>query len=137
MKQIQFYIFFLLLVSSFFKIAAQQLSYEPKNPAFGGDTFNYQWLLNSANAQNSISDPNETQREERTELERFTESLNRQLIGQVSRSLLSNQIGDEGLRPGKFSFGDFEVEVFDSDEGLVVEILDINTGEQTQVIVPN
>ena len=32
----------------------QQLTYEPINPAFGGDTFNYQWLLSSANAQNSF-----------------------------------------------------------------------------------
>jgi len=31
---------------------AQQMVYKPMNPAFGGDGYNYQWLLSSANAQN-------------------------------------------------------------------------------------
>ena len=37
----------------------QQLTYTPKNPNFGGNTFNYSWLLSSAEAQNSFTDPNE------------------------------------------------------------------------------
>ena len=35
---------------------AQDLVYKPKNPAFGGDTFNYQWLLSSAESQNKLKD---------------------------------------------------------------------------------
>ena len=31
---------------------SQDLVYKPKNPAFGGDTFNYNWLLSSAESQN-------------------------------------------------------------------------------------
>ena len=35
---------------------AQDFVYKPVNPAFGGDTFNYNWLLSSANAQNQYED---------------------------------------------------------------------------------
>ncbi|RDK84725.1 curli production assembly/transport component CsgF [Marinirhabdus gelatinilytica] len=103
---------------------------------FGGDTFNYQQLLASANAQNSFTDPNAVDRDG-SELEQFSESLNRQLLGQFSRILFGNQFGDGGLQPGTFTLGDLSLEIFESAEGLVIEILDITTGEQTQIIVPN
>lgn len=116
----------------------QQLTYEPKNPNFGGDTFNYQWLLSSANAQNSFKDPE--QRESLygsgSELEQFASNLNRQLLNQISRGLYASQLG-EGLETGTYNFGSLALEVYESNEGLVINILDTNTGEQTQIIVPN
>lgn len=120
-----------------FSIQAQQLVYTPKNPAFGGNTFNYQWLLSSAEAQKSFKAPAGEGRERLTELERFTQSLNSQLLGQVSRRLFTQQFGEGDLRPGTFTFGSLALDVFESDEGLVINILDTNTGEQTQIIVPN
>ena len=33
--------------------------YKARNPNFGGDSFNYQWLLNSADSQNLYKDPND------------------------------------------------------------------------------
>lgn len=115
---------------------SQQLTYKPINPAFGGDTFNYQWLLSSANAQNDFKEEG-LNRDEESDLKDFSSNLNRQLLNQLERSLLTNQIGDGELEPGTFSFGSLEVEVYDSLEGLVVNILDTNTGEQTQIIIPN
>ena len=53
---------------------AQELVYRPKNPAFGGDTFNYQWLLSSAEAQNKFTDGDDGA-DDRSDLERFTENL--------------------------------------------------------------
>ena len=38
-------------------VQAQDLIYQPRNPAFGGDTFNYQWLQSSAQAQDKLKDP--------------------------------------------------------------------------------
>jgi curli production assembly/transport component CsgF len=113
----------------------QQLVYKPINPAFGGDTFNHQWLLAAANAQNSFKDP-EAEDDARSELARFAENLNRQILGQLSRGLFDAQLGD-GLQPGTFNFGTLSLEIFESGEGLVINILDTNTGEQTQIIVPN
>lgn len=113
----------------------QQLKYTPKNPNFGGNTFNYAWLLNSANAQNSFEDPDDKD-DDRSGLDKFSDNLNNQLLGQLSRTLLNSQIGDT-LEPGTFVFGDLAIEIVETAEGLVINILDTNTGEQTQVIIPN
>ncbi|WP_336066224.1 curli production assembly/transport component CsgF [Mesoflavibacter sp. CH_XMU1404-2] len=115
----------------------QQLTYEPINPAFGGDTFNYQWLLSSANAQNSFEDPDANDgNNQGSELDQFAESLNRQVLSSLSRTLFSSQLGD-GLEEGTFTFGNLTLEIYDSAEGLVVNILDVTTGDETQIIVPN
>ena len=131
-----------LCIVSFFGISesySQQFVYRPVNPFFGGDTFNYQFLLQSAQAQNSFTDPNATDRteNERSDLDRFTENLNSQLLNQISRTLFTQQFGTNGqLQPGTFTFGTLVVEIFDSTEGLVIDILDTDTGDQTQVIIP-
>lgn len=116
---------------------AQQLVYTPKNPAFGGNPYNSQWLLATAQAQNSFKAPQDQSRQPQTELERFTQSLNSQLLGQVSRSLFTQQFGEGDLQPGKYTFGSLALDIYPSDEGLVINILDTNTGEQTQIIIPH
>ncbi|MFP2996483.1 curli production assembly/transport component CsgF [Spongiivirga sp. MCCC 1A20706] len=120
---------------SFVDISAQQFVYRPVNPAFGGDTFNYNWLLNSANSQNKFKEPEE-EREELTELEQFTQDLNRQLLNQLSRQLFQDEFGDESFEEGTFTFGSLFVEIAPGSGGLNIDILDTNTGEKTQIIVP-
>ncbi|GAB5472219.1 MAG: curli assembly protein CsgF [Maribacter sp.] len=129
----RYLIVFAILCSSYG--FGQQLVYTPVNPAFGGNTFNYQWLLSSAQAQNSFTDPNSSD-EDQTELERFQENLNNQLLSSLSRNVFSSQLGDE-LKEGSFNVGDLALEIFETGEGLVINILDTATGEQTQIIVPN
>jgi len=125
-----------LLLGSTAQMFCQQLVYKPKNPNFGGDTFNYQWLLSSAESQNTFDDPDAAEQEEESDLTRFTENLNSQLLNLVSRSLFSDQFADGGLTPGTYTFGSLSIEIFPSTDGLVISILDIETGEQTQVIIP-
>lgn len=117
-------------------VRAQDLVYKPKNPAFGGDTFNYQWLASSAESQNKFTDKSIAQPAQ-TELERFTASLNSLLLSQVSSSLFKQQFGNDGIKIGSYTFGSLSVEVYPSSGGLTVEILDTKTGEQTKVIIPN
>jgi curli production assembly/transport component CsgF len=121
------------------ELNAQQLVYKPINPAFGGDTFNYQWLIQSAEAQNKFTDPDAIGgRNDQSELDSFADGLNRQLLSQLSRTLLNAQIDfNDGLEPGTFSFGNLEVEILDSVDGLIVTILDTTTGDTTQVVIPN
>ncbi len=128
-----FTVIFILLA---YAANAQDLVYKPRNPNFGGDTFNYQWLLSSAEAQNKLKDDSNLP-ETKTELERFTDNLNSQLLSQVSRSLFAQQFGTDGISEGSYTFGSLNVEVYPSEGGLTVSILDTNTGEQTQVIIPN
>jgi curli production assembly/transport component CsgF len=131
-------LFFALILTS--NVSAQQLTYKPINPAFGGDTFNYQWLLQSAEVQNQFRDPAVAGGlgADRSELDAFADGLNRQLLSQLSRSLLSAQTNfEDGLQPGTFTFGNLEVEVLESLEGLVINILDTSTGDTTTVVIPN
>ena len=117
-------------------INAQAFVYKPVNPAFGGDTFNYQWLLSSAEAQNKHKDKTVTA-EKQTDLEKFKANLNSQLLNQISSSLYKQQFGTDGIKEGSYTFGSYAVDVYPSSEGLTLNILDTNTGEQTQVIIPN
>lgn len=129
----------LLLLASLFLTyvsSAQDLVYKPKNPAFGGDTFNYQWLASSAESQNKFT-AKEVATVEKTELEQFRDQLNSQLLGQISRSLFTQQFGTDALSAGSYTFGSLAVEIYPSSGGLTVDILDTKTGEQTQVIIPN
>jgi curli production assembly/transport component CsgF len=113
---------------------AQDLVYKPINPAFGGDTFNYQWLLNSAEAQNKFKEADTGSNE--TALQLFKNNLNNQLLNQVSNSIFQKQFGDAGIVPGSYTFGSLSVNIYPSNLGLVVDILDTDTGEKTQVVIP-
>ncbi|MEC5165919.1 curli production assembly/transport component CsgF [Flavobacterium sp. PL11] len=115
---------------------AQALVYKPVNPAFGGDTFNYQWLMSSAENQNKFKDkiPEKVQK---TDLEKFKESLNSQLLGQISSLLYKQQFGTNGLSEGSYTFGSYSIDIYPTSEGLSLNILDTKTGEQTQIIIPN
>ena len=119
---------------------AQDLVYEPKNPAFGGNTFNYQWMLSSANAQNTYKAPEEGadpfSRYGRDPVEDFTESLNRQILSRLSRELVTRQFGEESLTEGTYNLGDYQIEIGDSDGGIEISIVDLTTGATTNVSVP-
>ena len=120
-------------------LSAQQLVYQPKNPAFGGNPNNTAHLLNTATAQNKTVDPDAVDRfgrSSRTDLEGFTESLNNQILSQLSRSLVDLQFGEGEIEDGSYSAGNFQIDIANTLDGVVVTILDTNGGEQTQLIIP-
>lgn len=127
-------IFFLLIPFLFF---SQEIVYKPINPFFGGDTFNYQQMLASANAQNSFEKDAGYDFEQASDLENFSDSLNRQLLNSLSRDLYQDQFGNEALTEGTYVFGSLVVEISPTNGGLSVNILDTVTGEQTQIVIPN
>ena len=135
MKLIIFILFFFISTTG---VIAQQFSSKPINTAFGGDTFTYNWLLSSATSKHGITAPTAASTAQ-SALDRFGTSLNQQVLSQISRALLAQQIEGVGnfSQEGSFSFGSLNVEIFESSEGLVINILDTSNGEQTQVIVPN
>ena len=131
------FFFFVAIGLLTLSVSAQDLVYKPKNPAFGGDTFNYQWLASSAESQNKFREKVDDSQKPQTELERFAANLNSQLLNQVSSSLFAQQFGTKGITVGTYNFGSLAVEVYPSSGGLTVDILDTKTGERTQVIIPN
>ncbi len=141
MKKCVYPFLFASLLWGFFApaVQAQDLVYKPANPAFGGETFNYNWLLAQAQAQDLITDPAAQENgasSSQLGLDDFTSSLNRQLLSQLSRELITNQFGENGLEDGQYTVGNFSIDVFSTIEGLNITITDINLGEQTQIVIP-
>ncbi len=120
-----------------FALRAQQLVYKPINPAFGGNTFNYNWLLSSAEAQNKYQAPNRFSYKKKSELEKFTETLNRQLLNSLSKDLFKQNLGDADLTEGTYVFGSLVVTISPAINGLDITIIDQNTGEETNILIPN
>lgn len=126
----------ILLLSPLF-LSAQEMVYTPINPAFGGNTFNYQWLLSSANAQNTYEEESDYSYDNKSDIENFTESLNKQLLNKISSNLFKEQFGDGDLSPGTYMFGSLVLEITPTTDGLLINILDTQTGDQTQITIPN
>jgi curli production assembly/transport component CsgF len=116
---------------------SQDLKYKAINPAFGGDTFNYQWLLNSAQEQNDFkeeSDINSLLNQD--PVKQFQDDLNRQILSQLSNKLVSEMFGEQGLKEGSFALGSFQIDINKGLAGVNINILNVNTGSETSIIVP-
>ena len=126
----------IVLVFAPMLLAAQSIVYKPINPSFlGGNSFNAQWLLSQAEAQNKFKESSGSNQS--SELDRFVETLNRQLSNQLSRDLFQTEFGGSTLTEGTFTFGSLVIEIVPTSGGLSINILDTNNGEQTQIIIPN
>lgn len=129
----------LFLIGSFDAVS-QQFVYQPKNPAFGGNNFNYQWMLASAQSQDTTKDPEATARNQfglnRNPLDDFAESLNRQILSRLSRELVTRQFGESALENGTYTLGDYQIEIGEGGSGISVTIVDTKTGATTVVEVP-
>lgn len=132
MKQ-KILLFFLFVSTLSF---SQDIVYRPISPFFGGDAFNYQQIIASVTAQNDFTEA-ESQRELPSDLQNFTNSLNRRLLSSLSQSLFQQQLGNTDLTVGTYTFGDLVVEITPAADGLNVSILNTTTGEQTQIVIPD
>ncbi len=132
--QILFVLCFVLTAKTY----AQDLVYTPKNPAFGGNPYNYSWLMSSAQAQNDIKETttSSTSSYKSDPLKDFSESLNRQILSQLSRQIVSRQFGEDALSAGTYVLGDYQIEIGDQSSGLNITIVDNKSGSSTTVSVP-
>ena len=120
-----------------FCLKAQDFTYQPLNPGFGGEVYNYTWLLNSANAQNLLTDPNSSSnRRNQNPIDEFANDLQRQILNELSKQLVGNQFGEEALTEGSYTIGGFQIDVAPTSEGLSISIFDTTNGDQTIVVVP-
>lgn len=128
---------FVLLFAAFHVSSlAQDFVYTPINPAFGGNPYNYSWLLGQAEAQNFFKEETVDPYAEEDPLANFQEDLNRQVLNEITREMYQNQFGEDGLTEGFYQFGSYEIDVSPISEGMQVRIIDIYTGSETTVIVP-
>jgi len=120
---------------------AQDFAYQAKNPAFGGSPYNYSWLLSSATAQDTYEAPTSTSTSSYSSYESdpvadFAESLNYQILSQLSRQLVTDLFGEEGLEEGSYTLGDYQIEIGNGSEAMAISIIDLATGATTNVSVP-
>ncbi|MFT7558262.1 MAG: curli production assembly/transport component CsgF [Flavobacteriales bacterium] len=117
-------------------VLSSSLVYTPTNPSFGGSALNGSILLNSANAQNTIKDP-DLEEEEETALDEFNDRLQRSLLSRLTSSIAGNFVDADGsLIPGQTTTEDFIIDVIDEGDGSVrVTTTDRNTGDSTTFIV--
>lgn len=135
--KVAFVILFLSLISSN-EGMAQDFVYKPINSSFGGDQYNYNWLLNSANQQNKIEDPNADDAQNQDPLNDFQSSLNRQILNQLSSRLVNSIFEDnDELEEGSYNLGNYTVDIFDDGSGVTVNVKDITTGNFTNIVIPS
>ena len=132
-----FRVFNITAVLIFFSLTAfsQQLVYRPINPVFGGDTFNYQWLLSSAQAQNTFEESGRTGLSANP-LNDFEANLNRQILNQLSREVIDEIFGEGGLEDGNFEFGTLQISIASETEGVNIDIHNSQDGSRTNILVP-
>lgn len=117
--------------------AAQQFVYEPVNPNFGGNYLNYSGLMSSAQAQNLYQDQGRSSFQ-RDPLADFEQSLQRQILSALSRSIVSDRFGGiDFSQEGRYELGDFIIEVTPGLDGLNISIFNLLTGDESVVTVPN
>ncbi|NND63337.1 MAG: curli production assembly/transport component CsgF [Flavobacteriaceae bacterium] len=125
----------LVLFALTFHLNGQDFVYKPINPAFGGDTFNYNWLLSSAQEQNQFTETSQLT-PFGTSLEDFEENINRQILNLLSRQLVGNAFGDGGFEDGLYTIGSFEIEVTSGVSGINIYLLNTTDGSETSIVVP-
>jgi curli production assembly/transport component CsgF len=132
-------LFFGILLLTASKAAAQDFVYTPKNPAFGGNPYNYSWLMSSAQAQDTYKAPETTTDRygySRDPAQDFAESLNRQILSRLSREIVTRQFGEDALEEGTYILGDYQIDIGSGADGINISIIDNKTGAATQVSVP-
>ena len=113
---------------------AQDITYTPINPTFGGNPFNSAHLLGVANAQNDYRDPSSTSGSSQGSI--FARQLQSRLLSAVSSQLVDAIFGDNPQESGTFTLGGQTITFFRDLENVTINVTDDATGEVTTIVVP-
>jgi curli production assembly/transport component CsgF len=125
---------------------SQDFVYHPKNPAFGGNYLNYQWMLSSANAQNTLEEKKDgmdlSSYGEYDPMSDFKKDLQRRFFDELSRQIINSYFGEgsyqgDEIGDGTYNFGNYEIDIFSNSEGLNISIRDFSEGGETVITIPN
>lgn len=127
----------MLLISS--TLFGQQLVFSFINPAFGGNPNNASWLLQSAQIQSDYQQKSTDTNSQATSLDDFATQLNNQILYSLANAIIQKQFGTENssLKTGQYNVGQFRITIGNGGSGLIVNIFDSSTGNQTQITIPN
>jgi curli production assembly/transport component CsgF len=114
--------------------AAQDITYEPVSPTFGGNPFNSQHVLGVANANNDFRDPRAASNNSQADI--FARQLQSRLLSALSSQIVDAIFGENPQESGTISFGGQTINFFRSLEEVTIIIRDDGTGEETRIVVP-
>ena len=120
---------------------AQDFVFTFVNPAFGGNPYNYSWLLQSADKQNKYDDKEQKEADDffsRDPLENFQEDLNYSILSNLSNKISNDLLGtNQSLSPGNYEIGDYNIRITKKSNGINITIMDQKTGNSTTMLIPN
>ena len=115
-------------------VQAQDLVHEPISPTFGGNPFNSNHILGTANAQNKEKDPNSSTSSSQADI--FARQLQSRLLSSLSSQIVDAIFGENPQESGVVSFGGQTIEFFRSLDSVTLIITNDETGEETRIVVP-
>ena len=116
-------------------VSADELIYEPINPAFGGNPLNGNWLLNNSQVQDTFKDPDLESRDlaPQSELDKFNDTLERIVLSRLASQLT------QAFLDGDASFLETEFLLITTttnpDGSTTITTTDKTTGQTTEVII--
>lgn len=113
---------------------AQDITYQPINPSFGGNPFNSAHLLGLANAQNNTRDP--SAKTNSTQADIFAQQLQSRLLSALSGQIVGAIFGDNPQQSGTITFGGQTIKFDRGLEDVTLTITDDATGQVTTIVVP-
>ena len=113
--------------------SAQDISYAPINPSFGGNPFNSGHLLGLANAQNDYTDP--ARATTQSQAQQFSRQLQSRLLSSLASQVTNAIFGDNPQESGRFVFGGQTVEFIRTLESVRLTITE-EDGTETIIEIP-
>lgn len=110
---------------------AGNMTFQFRNPNFGGNPNNGSFLLNSAQAQNSYKDPaydNDFGIEPPSALDNFTQAIQSQILGGLLTNINTG-------KPGRMVTNDFIIDIANRDGQLQLNVTDRKTGRTSTIEV--
>lgn len=115
--------------------AAQDLTYAPTNPSFGGNPFNSAHLLGIAGGINNYKDP-DAPATSNSQSDQFARQLQSRLLSALSGQITEAIFGENAQETGDVSFGGQQISWVRSLDGVTVTIVDEASGGETVIRVP-
>jgi curli production assembly/transport component CsgF len=114
--------------------ARADLIYRPINPSFGGDPFNSNHLQGLAGTQNAFKAESKAKTQSATD--RFLSMLQSRLYSALAGQVADAIFGENAQPTGTITFDDQQVSFNNNGVEIEITILNISTGEVTNITVP-
>lgn len=133
-------LFFLSLMAQ--ETKAQDFVFTFTNPAFGGNPYNYSWLMDSADKQNKYDNEEEDEDQDNPfnndPLQRLEEDLNSSILNSLTQKINTDLLSlNADLQPGVYNMGNYTIRITEKATGININIKDQKTGGSTNLVIPN